>query len=99
PLPLPPSFPTRRSSDLALGPRRTRHTCQLLVHAEVVLEGDPRERHILALDMHAFFGFDGLMQAFGVAPTWHESPGELIDDDDLRSEEHTSELQSLAYLV
>ena len=41
---------------------RTGHAGQLLVHAEVVLEGDGGERLILALDLDAFLGFDGLVQ-------------------------------------
>ena len=68
---------------LALGPRRTGHARQLFVHAEVVLEGDARQRHVLALDVHAFFGLDRLVQALRVATTGHQPAGELVDDDDL----------------
>ena len=42
---------------------RTGHAGQLLVHAEVVLEGDGGQRLVLALDLDAFLGFDGLVQA------------------------------------
>ena len=41
---------------------RSGHAGQLFVHAEVVLEGDGGQRLVLALDLHAFLGFDGLMQ-------------------------------------
>ena len=36
----------------------------------------------LALDPHALFGLDGLVQALGEAPAVHQTAGELIDDDD-----------------
>ena len=62
---------------------RARHACELVVHAEVVLEGDGRERLALALDLHALLCLDGLMQAVRVAAAFHEAARELIDDDDL----------------
>ena len=62
---------------------RTGHAGQLLVHAEVVLEGDGGERLVLALDLDAFFGFDGLMQAVAPAAARHDAAGELVDDDHL----------------
>ena len=34
------------------------------------------------LDLDAFFGFDGLMQAIGPAATRHHASGEFVDDDD-----------------
>ena len=39
------------------------HAGELLVHAEVVLEGDRRERLVLALDLDALLGLDRLVQA------------------------------------
>ena len=42
----------------------TCHTSQLFIHAEVVLESDGGQRHTLALHLHMFFGFDGLVQTF-----------------------------------
>ena len=62
---------------------RTGHAGQLLVHAEVVLEGDGGERLVLALDLDAFLGFDGLVQAVAPAAARHQAAGELVDDDDL----------------
>ena len=63
------------------GFRRTGHAGQLLVHAEIVLEGDGGERLVLALDLDAFLGFDGLVQAVGPAAAGHQAAGELVDDD------------------
>ena len=60
-----PQRPVRRDDDdvevvdlrelLGLGVRRAGHAGQLLVLAEVVLEGDGRERLVLALDLVTFF--------------------------------------------
>ncbi len=68
---------------VALGPGGTRHAGQLLVHAEVVLEGDAGQGDVLALDAHALLGLDRLVQPFRIAPTRHQPAGELVDDDDL----------------
>ncbi len=71
-----------------LGVRRAGHAGELLVLAEVVLEGDGRERLVLALDLHfrmravVLLGFDRLMQAVAPAAPGHQASGELVDDDD-----------------
>ena len=62
--------------------RRTGHARQLLEHAEIILEGNRRQRLVLALDLHAFLGFNRLMQAVGPAPPRHHAPGKFVDDDD-----------------
>src|SRR5205823_12889999 len=93
-----PSFPTRRSSDLGahgeLGCVQLRHGRFLLERRAVLLE--PRRvihevlgrldfgRHVGEREMHTLEAGDGLA----------ELPASRV-----RSEEHTSELQSLAYLV
>ena len=59
------------------------HAGQLLVHAEVVLEADRRQRLVLFLDLDAFLGLDRLVQAVGPAAARHLAAGELVDDDDL----------------
>jgi hypothetical protein len=41
------------------------HAGQLVIHAEVVLEGDRGQGLVLALNLHALLGFQGLVQAFG----------------------------------
>ncbi len=55
----------------------------LLVHAEVVLEGDRGERLVLRLDRHVLLGLQRLVQAFRIAAAGHHAAGELVDDDDL----------------
>ncbi len=64
------------------GFRRTGHAGELLVHAEIVLEGDGGERLVLALDLDAFLGFDGLVQTVAPAAAGHQAAGELVHDDD-----------------
>ena len=64
------------------GFRCSGHAGQLLVHAEVVLEGDRRERLVFLLDLQAFLGFDGLMQSVAPAASGHQPACEFVDDDD-----------------
>ena len=65
------------------GHRGTRHTANLLVKLEIVLQRDRGERLSLFLDLHAFFGFDRLMQAVTPLPSVHQTTSKLIHDDDL----------------
>ena len=62
------------------GFRRTGHAGQLLVHAEVVLEGDGSERLVLALDLYVLLRFDGLVQSVGPAAARHQASGEFVDN-------------------
>ncbi len=55
---------------------------ELLVEAEVVLEGDGGKGLVFLADVDAFLGFDGLMETVGPAAAGHEAAGELVDDDD-----------------
>ena len=71
-----------------LGLGRTGHARELLVHPEVVLEGDGREGLVLALDLHLLLGLDRLVQAVGPAPPRHQAAGELVDDDDFAVLDH-----------
>ena len=68
---------------VGLGERRAGHAGELLVHAEVVLEGDRGERLVLRLDRLVLLGLQRLVQAFRIAPARHHAAGELVDDDDL----------------
>ena len=68
---------------LLLGHRRAGHAGQLLVQAEVVLEGDRGEGHRLTLDAQALLGLDRLVETLRPATAGHLAPGELVDDDDL----------------
>ena len=70
------------------GHRGAGHARQLLVLAEVVLEGDGRERLVLALDLDAFLGLDRLVQAVAPAAARHQAAGELVDDHDLAVLDH-----------
>ncbi len=63
--------------------RRTGHAGELLIHAEVVLEGDRGERLVFRLHRLMLFCLERLVQALRVAPARHHAPGELVDDDDL----------------
>ncbi len=71
-----------------LGQGRSRHPRQLLVHAEVVLEGDRGQGLVLLLDPYPLLGLDGLVQALGIPPALEDAAGELIDDLDLTVADH-----------
>ena len=75
-----------------LGLGSTGHTGQLLVHTEVVLEGDGGQRLALGGDLHALLGLDGLMQTLVVAAADHQTAGELIHDDDLTILDHVIDI-------
>ena len=62
-----------------LGHRRAGHAGQLGVQAEIILEGDRRQGLGLLLDVGAFLGLHGLMQAFGQPAAFHHAAGELVD--------------------
>ncbi len=68
---------------LLLGLRGTGHAAKLLVEAEVVLQGDRRERDVLLADRNALFRLDRLVQALAPAAAFHDATGELVDDLDL----------------
>ena len=63
---------------------RAGHAAELLVEAEVVLEGDGGEGLVFLADVDAFLGFDGLVQSVGPAAAGHQAAGEGVDDDDSR---------------
>ena len=66
-----------------LGIGRSRHPGQLVVEAEIVLEGDGGEGDVFLLDPDALSGLERLVEPVAVAAPGHEAPRELIDDDDL----------------
>ena len=66
-----------------LGQRRPGHPRELVVHPEVVLERDRRERLVLLLDAHALLRLDRLVQALGPAAALEDPAGVLVDDLDL----------------
>jgi hypothetical protein len=59
------------------------HAGELLVHPEIILEGDRGERLILRLDRLALLGLERLVQAFRITAAGHHAAGELVDDHDL----------------
>ncbi len=66
-----------------LGLGGTGHARQLVVEAEVVLQGDRGERLVLGLDLDAFLGLDRLVHALVVAAPGQDAAGELVDDQHL----------------
>ena len=68
---------------LRLGRRRAGHAGQLLVEAEVVLDGDRGQGLVLGLDVDAFLGLDRLVQALRQPPAVHHPAGELVDQHHL----------------
>ena len=68
---------------IGLGLGRAGHAAQLLVKAEVVLDGDGGHRLGLAIDLDPFLGLDGLVKSVAPAASGHLAACEGIDDDDL----------------
>ena len=68
---------------LGFGRRRAGHAGKLVVHAEIVLEGDRGQRLVLRLDGDVLLGLERLVQAFRIAAARHHAAGEFVDDDDL----------------
>ena len=61
----------------------TGHTSQLVVHTEVVLEGDGCQGLAFTFYFYAFFSFDCLVQAFGEATTKHQTTSEFVNNNNL----------------
>ena len=59
---------------------RTGHTGQLVIHAEIVLQGDRGEGLRRRFDLHALLGFDGLVQAVRIAAPVEDTPRLFVDD-------------------
>ena len=66
-----------------LGHGRAGHARELVVHAEVVLQGDGREGLVLLADLDALLGLDRLVQAVVVAAARQHAAGVLVDDEHL----------------
>ena len=67
---------------VGFGVCRASHTAQVVVQAEVILEGDRGQRLVFGLNWHTFFGFDRLVQTLAPAPTRHQATGEFVHDND-----------------
>ena len=59
------------------------HAGEFLIKPEIILNRDRRQGLRFAIDLHAFLGFDRLMQSVAPAPARHFAAGEFVDDDDL----------------
>ena len=59
---------------------RPGHAGELLVHLEVVLDGDRGQGLVLFLDPDVLLGLDGLVETLRVAPALQDAAGELVDD-------------------
>ena len=68
---------------LLLGLGGPGHAGDLVVELEEVLVRHRREGLVLALDLHAFLGFDRLVEPLPEAASRHQAPRELVDDHDL----------------
>ncbi len=72
-----------RQEFLSLGLGRTGHAAEFLVHAEVILQRDRRQRLIFTLDLDAFFCLDSLVQTVRPAASGHQTTGEIVNDNHL----------------
>ena len=62
------------------GRGRPRHTCQLLIHAEVVLESDGGIGLSGSFHLRVLFRFHCLVQSIAPTATFHDAPRLLVDD-------------------
>ena len=68
---------------VGLGGGGAGHARQLLVHSEVILQGNGGVGDALPLNLQPFLGLHRLVQAVGPAAARLETPGELVNDDHL----------------
>jgi len=66
-----------------LGFRRAGHARQLVVKAEIVLDGNRRQRLRLTLDLNLLLGLNRLVQAVAPPPPRHQAARVFVHDDDL----------------
>ena len=66
---------------LCFGRSSTGHSRNLGVHAEIVLEGNCRQRLVFRLDTDTFLRLDRLMQTIGPTASIHHAPGEFVNND------------------
>ena len=62
---------------------RTGHAGELVIKAEIVLEGDRRQCLVFRLDVEAFLGFDRLVKAFRQTAAFHHPACEFVHQHDL----------------
>ena len=66
-----------------LGDSCTRHTCQFMIHSEIVLQGDGGKSLCGGLHLHVLLGLHGLMQAITPAASFHDTAGLFVHNLDL----------------
>ena len=59
----------------------TSHAGQLVIHSEIILEGNGSQSLAFSLNFQPFLGFDGLMKSVGIAAAIHETTGKFINND------------------
>src|SRR5205823_13773075 len=90
------SFPTRRSSDLNSLTHLNKPTCLVIVVAFMIILGFFGHNLVQAFERYAFPALAVIFAITAIIILAKSHPGSQAHG---RSEEHTSELQSLAYLV
>ncbi|MBA7635971.1 hypothetical protein ES703_43584 [subsurface metagenome] len=73
---------------LRLGKSGTRHSRQLLIHPEVVLNGNGGKGSGFPLNPYVLLGFYRLMQTLGVPATEHQPAGKFVHDKNLTILDH-----------
>ena len=63
------------------GVRCTRHTTQLVIETEVILESGRGHGLALGLNIHVLLGFDGLMKTLGQTAPRHGPTGVLVNQN------------------
>ena len=58
----------------------SRHSSELVVHAEIVLQRDGGKSLILFFNLYALFGFNGLVDTFAPAATFKNSTSEFVNN-------------------
>ncbi len=66
----------------------TGHTCQLVIHAEVILQSNGGIRLGDFSHLHVFFGFQCLVQAVGITATFHHTACLLVHNLHLPFDDH-----------
>ncbi len=71
-----------------LGLSCTCHASQLVVHTEVVLEGNGCQSLGLTANLQALLSFNSLMQTIGITAAIHKASGKLVNNDDFSVLDH-----------
>ena len=61
----------------------TGHAGQLIIHTEVILQGNAGQRLALITHNNIFLGLDSLVQTVAVTAALHQTAGKFINNDDL----------------